>query len=86
MYFSCYRPAQAVKILVGAAVFCTFGLQFYVCLDIGWNTIKDKCQKRPLLANYIMRTVLVTGSGTNYIKNIYLEIQNLWMINSLKKS
>lgn len=55
-------PAQAVKILVGAAVFCTFGLQFYVCLDIGWNTIKDKCQKRPLLANYIMRTVLVTGS------------------------
>ncbi|XP_051163226.1 proton-coupled amino acid transporter-like protein pathetic isoform X2 [Leptopilina boulardi] len=55
-------PAQAVKILVGAAVFCTFGLQFYVCLDIGWNAIKEKCQKRPILANYIMRTVLVTGS------------------------
>ncbi|XP_043465097.1 proton-coupled amino acid transporter-like protein pathetic [Leptopilina heterotoma] len=55
-------PAQAVKILVGAAVFCTFGLQFYVCLDIGWNAIKGKCEKRPLLANYIMRTVLVTGS------------------------
>ncbi|XP_033224191.1 proton-coupled amino acid transporter-like protein pathetic [Belonocnema kinseyi] len=54
--------AQAVKILVGTAVFCTFGLQFYVCLDIGWNAIKDRFQKRPLLANYIMRTVLVTGA------------------------
>lgn len=55
-------PAQAVKILVGSAVYCTFGLQFYVCLDIGWNVIKNRFQKRPLLANYIMRTVLVAGS------------------------
>ncbi|XP_044749739.1 proton-coupled amino acid transporter-like protein pathetic [Coccinella septempunctata] len=52
-------PAQIVKILIGLAVFCTFGLQFYVCLDIAWNGIKDKCQKFETVANYGMRTILV---------------------------
>ncbi|XP_020284696.1 proton-coupled amino acid transporter-like protein pathetic [Pseudomyrmex gracilis] len=55
-------PAQVVKILIALAVFCTFGLQFYVCLDIGWTVIKDRFEKKPLLANYIMRTVLVCGA------------------------
>lgn len=52
--------AQAVKILIGLAVFFTFGLQFYVCIDIGWTMIKDKFTKRPMLVNYVMRTVLAT--------------------------
>ncbi|EFN70451.1 Proton-coupled amino acid transporter 4 [Camponotus floridanus] len=56
-------PAQVVQILIALAVFCTFGLQFYVCLDIGWTLIKDRFEKKPLLANYIMRTVLVIGAG-----------------------
>ncbi|XP_056633809.1 proton-coupled amino acid transporter-like protein pathetic [Diorhabda sublineata] len=50
--------AQAVNILVGGAVFCTFGLQFYVCIDIMWNFIKDRYAKRQQLANYVMRTVM----------------------------
>jgi proton-coupled amino acid transporter len=58
-----FRPAQIVKIFIALAVYCTFGLQFYVCLDIAWTGIKDRFQKKPLLANYILRTVLVTGSG-----------------------
>lgn len=55
-------PAQAVKILIALAVYCTFGLQFYVCLDIAWIGIKDKFKKRPMLVNYTMRTILVTAS------------------------
>ncbi|XP_003707664.1 solute carrier family 36 member pathetic [Megachile rotundata] len=55
-------PAQVVQILIALAVYCTFGLQFYVCLDIAWNGIKDRFQKKPLLANYILRTVIVTGA------------------------
>lgn len=55
-------PAQIVKILIALAVFCTFGLQFYVCLEIGWDTIKSKFTKRPLLINYMMRTILVTAA------------------------
>ncbi|XP_076623501.1 solute carrier family 36 member pathetic [Colletes latitarsis] len=55
-------PAQIVKILIPLAVYCTFGLQFYVCLDIAWNSLKHRFQKKPLLANYILRTVMVTGA------------------------
>jgi proton-coupled amino acid transporter len=54
--------AQAVNILVGIAVFCTYGLQFYVCLDIAWTQMKDKFVKRETLANYVLRSVLVTVS------------------------
>lgn len=55
-------PAQIVKILIALAVYCTFGLQFYVCLEIGWDAIKSRFTKRPLLVNYMMRTVLVTAA------------------------
>ncbi|XP_017887753.1 proton-coupled amino acid transporter-like protein pathetic [Ceratina calcarata] len=55
-------PAQVVKILIALAVYCTFGLQFYVCLDIAWNGIKDRFQKKPVLVNYILRTVMVSGA------------------------
>ncbi|XP_055621302.1 proton-coupled amino acid transporter-like protein pathetic isoform X1 [Toxorhynchites rutilus septentrionalis] len=55
-------PAQAVKILIALAVYCTFGLQFYVCLDIVWIGIRNKFRKRPTLVNYTMRTVLVTAA------------------------
>lgn len=55
-------PAQIVKLLIALAVFCTFGLQFYVCLEIGWDAIKEKFTKRPILVNYMMRTVLVTSA------------------------
>jgi proton-coupled amino acid transporter len=53
---------QICKVLIGLAVFGTFGLQFYVCLEIGWNTIKDHFTTRPTLVNYVMRTVLVTAA------------------------
>ncbi|XP_017136220.1 proton-coupled amino acid transporter-like protein pathetic isoform X1 [Drosophila miranda] len=55
-------PAQAVKVLIALAVYCTFGLQFYVCLEIVWDGIKEKCTKRPILVNYVLRTVLVTAA------------------------
>jgi solute carrier family 36 (proton-coupled amino acid transporter) len=55
-------PAQVVKVLIACAVFCTFGLQFYVCLEIGWDFIKEKFTRRPTLVNYMMRTILVTSA------------------------
>ncbi|XP_060520372.1 proton-coupled amino acid transporter-like protein pathetic isoform X2 [Cylas formicarius] len=51
--------AQAVNILIAIAVFCTFGLQFYVCLDIAWNGIKDRFVKHKTLAQYVLRTIMV---------------------------
>lgn len=58
MVFFCVlfnSPAQAVKILIALAVYCTFGLQFFVCLEIVWNGIKEHFTKRPVLVNYITR-------------------------------
>lgn len=52
---SSYRPAQIVKILIALAVFCTFGLQFFVCVEIVWNGIKDYFTKRPTIVNYVLR-------------------------------
>ncbi|KAJ2954320.1 hypothetical protein O0L34_g2573 [Tuta absoluta] len=53
-------PAQIVKVSIAVAVYCTFGLQFFVCVDIMWNSIKDRFTKRPDLADYVMRTIMVT--------------------------
>ncbi|EDW18447.1 proton-coupled amino acid transporter-like protein pathetic isoform X1 [Drosophila mojavensis] len=55
-------PAQAVKVLIALAVYCTFGLQFFVCLEIVWDGIKERCTKRPIFVNYVLRTVLVTAA------------------------
>lgn len=51
--------AQIVQILIGLAIFCTFGLQFFICLEILWNGVKDHFTKHPTIANYILRTVMV---------------------------
>lgn len=48
-------PAQAVKVLIALAVYCTFGLQFFVCLEIVWDAIKERCTKRPIFVNYVLR-------------------------------
>ncbi|XP_012244312.1 proton-coupled amino acid transporter-like protein pathetic [Bombus impatiens] len=53
--------AQIVKILIALAVYCTFGLQFYVCLDIAWNSIKHRFQERSRV-NYILRTAMAIGA------------------------
>ncbi|KAB0804769.1 hypothetical protein PPYR_01739 [Photinus pyralis] len=51
--------AQIVQILIGLAIFGTFGLQFFICLEILWNGIKDHFTKYPTIANYVLRTVMV---------------------------
>ncbi|XP_018320983.1 proton-coupled amino acid transporter-like protein pathetic isoform X2 [Agrilus planipennis] len=51
--------AQSVQILISLAVLMTFALQFFVCLDIVWNNLKHKFESKPLMSNYILRTVMV---------------------------
>lgn len=50
--------AQAVKILVALAVYCTYGLQYYVCLEIVWDAVKDRYTKNPKFYEYVYRTLL----------------------------
>lgn len=57
------RAAQLAKTFISLAVFCTYGLQFFVCLEIAWAKIQDKYEKATTFHNYLLRTVLVTISG-----------------------
>ncbi|RZC40870.1 Aa trans domain containing protein, partial [Asbolus verrucosus] len=54
--------AQAVNILIGLAVFFTYGLVFYIVLDIFWSEIKHRYSTNEKLANYTLRTALVVVS------------------------
>jgi len=51
-----------VKVLIALAVFCTYGLQFFVCLEICWDGLKEY-YKGSRLAEYVVRTALVTATG-----------------------
>ncbi|XP_041986662.1 proton-coupled amino acid transporter-like protein pathetic [Aricia agestis] len=51
---------QVVQVCIALAVYCTFGLQFFVCVEIMWNGIKANFTKRPDFAEYVTRTIMVT--------------------------
>jgi len=61
--FVYYSAAQVAKICISLAVFCTYGLQFFVCLEIAWTKIQENFEKATIYHNYVLRTVLVTLSG-----------------------
>ncbi|XP_076239344.1 proton-coupled amino acid transporter-like protein pathetic isoform X2 [Calliopsis andreniformis] len=51
---------QTVKVLIALAVLFTYGLQFFVPLEIIWNFIKDKCShKYQGLCETLMRICMV---------------------------
>lgn len=54
--------AQTVKILIGSAVFFTTALQFYVLQEVVWNKFEGRITKHRTLANYMLRTVLMTAA------------------------
>ncbi|XP_025203232.1 proton-coupled amino acid transporter-like protein pathetic [Melanaphis sacchari] len=54
--------AQVAKICISLAVFCTYGLQFFVCLEIIWTKIQENFENTTIYHNYILRTILVTIS------------------------
>lgn len=53
------KPAQAVQIMIAIAIFFTYGLQFYVPMEIIWKNIKHRFGARKLTAEYIVRILLV---------------------------
>ncbi|XP_008205769.1 proton-coupled amino acid transporter-like protein pathetic isoform X2 [Nasonia vitripennis] len=51
--------AQSVKLMIAAAIFFTYGLQFYVPMEIIWKNIKHRFGARKLAAEYAVRISLV---------------------------
>lgn len=52
--------AQSVKLMIAAAIFFTYGLQFYVPMEIIWKNVKHRFGARKLMAEYALRISLVT--------------------------
>lgn len=51
--------AQSVKLMIAIAIFFTYGLQFYVPMEIIWKNIKHRFGSKKLTAEYIVRVILV---------------------------
>lgn len=63
-------PAQIVKVLIALAVMLTYGLQFFVPLEIIWNSIKDKFSHNwESLGNTVMRILMVLFTGNNRFRS-----------------
>lgn len=54
--------AQSVKVMIAIAIFLTYGLQFYVPMEIIWKGLQPHFTKRPLIAEYAVRTFLVVAT------------------------
>ncbi|XP_015121467.1 proton-coupled amino acid transporter-like protein pathetic isoform X1 [Diachasma alloeum] len=50
---------QSVKVMIAIAIFCTYGLQFYVPMEIIWKNLKCHFGARKLYVEYIVRIILV---------------------------
>ena len=68
--FSIFSPAQVVKILIALAIILTYGLQYFVPLEIIWNTIKHKFSHRwEMLGETVMRILMVLLTGNTKFYN-----------------
>lgn len=51
--------AQSAKVMIAIAIFLTYGLQFYVPMEIIWKNAKQYFGSRRLLGEYFLRILLV---------------------------
>ncbi|XP_067003584.2 proton-coupled amino acid transporter-like protein pathetic [Anabrus simplex] len=54
--------AQSVKVMIAVAIFFTYGLQFYVPMEIIWKAVKHRFGSRKLIAEYTIRVLLVLST------------------------
>ena len=59
----CSSLAQSVKVMIGVAIFFTYGLQFYVPMEIIWKSIQHRFGAHKRVVEYIIRGVLVLATG-----------------------
>ncbi|KAK0087635.1 hypothetical protein PV325_000514 [Microctonus aethiopoides] len=55
-------PAQCVKLMIAIAMFLTYGLQFYVPMEIIWKNMKQHFGARKSSTEYLTRAAIVIGT------------------------
>lgn len=55
-------PAQCVKLMIAIAMFLTYGLQFYVPMEIIWKNMKQHFGARKSSTEYLTRATIVIGT------------------------
>lgn len=59
-----YSLGQVVKLCLALAVLFTYGLQYFVPLDIMWTSLKEKCShKYQGICQTALRVVMVLVTG-----------------------
>ena len=68
VFFYIRSPPQLAKLFIAVSVLLTFVLQYFVCLDILWDAVKDHFVKREKMYNGFCRMTLVGGSGRREVR------------------
>lgn len=59
-----FSLSETVKMLIALAILFTYPLQLTASLEVVWEAIKDKfSEKRQDFAYYLVRTLLIVGTG-----------------------
>lgn len=63
-FFLIFSPAKVAQILIGVATLCTFGLQFFIPMDILWRKVSPRIQRNHHnIAQILIRGVMVLILG-----------------------
>lgn len=61
MNYFFYRLAQSVRVMMALAIFLSYGLQFYVPMNILWPMVSERLttEHHKQIGEYVLRTGLV---------------------------
>ena len=68
---SFFRLAQGIVIAFAIAIYLSYGLQFYVPVELLLPWVKAKYPDRPLLAEFALRYGLVLITCKSYLSHKY---------------
>lgn len=63
LLFSHFSLGQFARILISLAVFSSYCLCLFVCLEIIWNLVKNKFPSNPKKANYFVKLIMALITG-----------------------
>jgi hypothetical protein len=66
--------------MIAVAIFLTYGLQFYVPMEIIWKSVGHRFGAHKLAAEYVVRVLLVIGTGKCQLSSLPTLLQSVSFI------